>query len=608
MIDYKQADSHMKMNSPELQKVFHTVYKDFFNTHDIVLSGDAVLTWWADISHGISALRIKQKLPMKTFCWGNFNTSGKVTFGKVFYYSTLENSFKEETFTVFFKYDTEQITWLLQDFLIDNGFSGGIEIDLLTEAPRWHGFSSSWVISVLLTFLLHIIIGKLNIKTLINGELPMDQSCFDELYHFSLRLSHGISQGKSTGASNNYAVMIPDNSLPIIYLSQEDTFHHTSDENIGIHSPISTGIHKDTLKNFLWMSDVKMQELPLDYGVIFTGMEHTFSEIESTRELVKKENDRLDSFITGIIQSLPIKDEERSIFSHILNFDKNEASYKNIDNTNLRILEWFDYLLKNTYSDSAINSFINTIKSIGLTSFSYQKENKLFFALQYLFYKYRQFEDEEIGILPFNTGKIGGSLLFVMKSGESRTTIQKVLDHLQNDGHIASLDYASWRDGYSSDGVRIEQFITQKLYSLYTKEGNILFTDTSGASYFGDYDTIIENEKDCMLLDTIRGRIYMRGTKLTSKDIHSQNTTIAMMKVLIENIGREVSNSKLPVSTYSQNKNEILSKVVLPIKKLIKEYFWKEISLVCSGWITDYYLRLEKDDSIRIGLIKKLWN
>lgn len=31
-----------------------------------------------------------------------------------------------------------------------------------------------------------------------------------------------------------------------------------------------------------------------------------------------------------------------------------------------------------------------------------------------------------------------------------------------------------------------------------------------------------------------------------------------MMKILLENIGKEVPNSKLPVSTYSQNKNEIL--------------------------------------------------
>lgn len=160
-----------------------------------------------------------------------------------------------------------------------------------------------------------------------------------------------------------------------------------------------------------------------------------------------------------------------------------------------------------------------------------------------------------------------------MKYKESRETLQKVLNHLQSEGHITFLDYASWRDGSSSDGVRLEQFVTEKLYSEYTKEGDVLFSDSFGRGYFGDYNSIIENEKDCMLLDTIGGRIYLCGTKLTSKEIHSQNTTIDMFKILLENMGKEVSNSKLPVSTYSQNKNEILGKVVLPIRKLAKEHF-----------------------------------
>ena len=33
------------MNSLELQKKFYTIYKEFFNTHDMVLSGNSVLTW-----------------------------------------------------------------------------------------------------------------------------------------------------------------------------------------------------------------------------------------------------------------------------------------------------------------------------------------------------------------------------------------------------------------------------------------------------------------------------------------------------------------------------------------------------------------------------------
>lgn len=161
--------------------------------------------------------------------------------------------------------------------------------------------------------------------------------------------------------------------------------------------------------------------------------------------------------------------------------------------------------------------------------------------------------------------------------------MQKVLSHLASEGYITTLDYASWRDGYSSDGVRVEQYISEKLYSDYTKEHDVLFSDSSGRSYSGSYDTIIENEKHNILLDTIQGRIYIRGIKLTSKDIHSQNTTIDMLRILLKNLGQEVPNTGLPVSTYSQNKSEILGKVVMPIRKLVKEHFDQELSLFCSG-------------------------
>lgn len=602
-----------KMNSHELQKNFYDIYKNFFNAHDMVLSGDGILTWWADISHGISALRIKQKLPIKTYYGANFNTSGKVTFGKISQYSSVENAFKQDEFNIFSKDDLEKMTDFLQDFLRTNGASQGIEIDILTEAPRWHGFASVCVMSVLLSFLLHLVTGKLDVKTLANRELPFDHPLFDEIYRLSLHLSNRLSQGKSVGASN-FAIMMPENPLPIVYFWKKHTLNTLSDTEADATTPsqkrsADTDIYKDTLLHFLWIHDTPpIKELPLDYGVIFTGLEHTFDEIESMRERTKKSDSRLDAFGASVIRSLPIKSEEQTTILDLLSFNKDESSRKHIDNTNLKIIEWFNYIFKNAYDDSAANECIKNIKSIGMMSFSYQNENKLFFALQYLFNKYKQFEDEEIGVLPFNTGKIGGSLFFVMKHKRSRATLQKVLHHLREDRYIATVDYASWRDGYSSDGIRVEQHITEKLYSDYTKEGNVIFANTLGTSYFGDYNTVVEKEKDGILLDTIGGRIYIGGIKLTSKDIHSQNTTIDMLKILLENMGKEVSNSKLPVSTYSQNKNEILSKVVIPIKKLAKEYFWKDISLVCSGWITNYYLRLDPDEWVRIGIVKKIGN
>lgn len=245
--------------------------------------------------------------------------------------------------------------------------------------------------------------------------------------------------------------MIPAMQLPIIHFSERKNFIPHVHEGVIVGTSNqdilpNRNIYKNTLFQFLGINPGSLSEIPLDYGVIFTGMGYTFTDIESTRERTIKNNDRLDTFMKETLHQLPIKDDEKEAIFHVLGFDKHETSRRTIDNTNLRLLEGFDFLLRNPYDEDAVTSFIDVIKNIGLMSLSYQKENKLFFALQYLFHQYRQFEDEEIGILPFNTGKIGGSLFFVTKGGKSRATIEKVLQHIHDDGHIASLDYASWRD------------------------------------------------------------------------------------------------------------------------------------------------------------------
>ncbi len=606
------ADDSVSMSSVELQRVFHDTYENFFHTHDLVLSGDSILTWWADISHGVSVLRLKQKLPMKTYCGVRFNTSWKVTFRTIFVYSILENTFKEVAHNPLFLSEIDAVIVCLQEFLTKNNYMGGIEIDFLSETPPWQGFASSSAVSVLLGFLIFLITGKLPVEVLMNGWPRLDDPLFEELYLESLEISNCIAKGKSISGASNYAVMVPDVSFPIVYLSQKNNLDHgndTCEENdvvTGALSAVDKALYIDTLHHFLWIEIPTTEELPLDYGILFTWLDSRFREIESTREHEKNEEGELGIFIAGTIASLEVDEERRTMISRLLSFDKDEAIYKNIDMMNLGILQRFHTLLAHKQNGDSAEAFIETIQKVGLASFSYQKINKLFFAMKHYFHEYQQFEDEDIGILPFNSGKIGGSLLFVMKPGKSRTTLQKVIDQLRNDGHILSFAYSSWRDGISSDGVRLEQYLSKKIYSSYAQAGDVRYSDSLGHSYCSDYDTILTRETDSILLDTIAGRIYIKGNKLTSRDIHSQNTTIDMLRILIERIGEEVSNSRLPVSTYSQNKNEILGKVVLPLRRIVEKYFDREISLTCSWGITEYYLRLEKDESLPIGIIERL--
>jgi len=52
----------------------------------------------------------------------------------------------------------------------------------------------------------------------------------------------------------------------------------------------------------------------------------------------------------------------------------------------------------------------------------------------------------------------------------------------------------------------------------------------------------------------------------------------------------------LPVSSYSKSKNEMYSKIVSPLKKIIKKYTDKDIDLQCRWKLYDFQLQLGESD------------
>ena len=97
----------------------------------------------------------------------------------------------------------------------------------------------------------------------------------------------------------------------------------------------------------------------------------------------------------------------------------------------------------------------------------------------------------------------------------------------------------------------------------------------------------------------INNKIYLNGEKLTSKDIPSQNTTIEIITKLLESKGEEISNRDLPSSSYSNNKNEMVGKIIMPFLKFIEEKTSEQLQLICKGNINDFYLKMD-DINLRI--------
>jgi hypothetical protein len=84
-----------------------------------------------------------------------------------------------------------------------------------------------------------------------------------------------------------------------------------------------------------------------------------------------------------------------------------------------------------------------------------------------------------------------------------------------------------------------------------------------------------------LLLDIVDNRIFINGKKVTSDDLHSQSATIEILKILIKNLGNDISNKDLPISSYSKNKNEMLGKIVIPLIELVAKEMNSKLPLIC---------------------------
>ncbi len=225
---------------------------------------------------------------------------------------------------------------------------------------------------------------------------------------------------------------------------------------------------------------------------------------------------------------------------------------------------------------------------------------------------------KDFGIMPeefaaklIGAGK-GGDILFAVPFGHARYyIIDRIIDYLKKEiNESIVLDYASWVDGFGREGAKIEQDLRINLRSKFisNKIVNLKIWKNSHSSTL----TLISSDKlnkeieDVdLLIDDLKKLIYIHGKKLTSKEIHSATTTIEILKVLLENIDKNVSNKNLPKSSYSNYRNEMQGKIIAPLLKTFEKYTGKELPLTLKGGLTNFALKINTSE-LDIRLVEKI--
>lgn len=211
---------------------------------------------------------------------------------------------------------------------------------------------------------------------------------------------------------------------------------------------------------------------------------------------------------------------------------------------------------------------------------------------------------EKCAIIPLYSGKFWWWYLCFTKFGKSRKTLEKVIQEMSGLYPGVEVEYASFRDKDIST-FEVLQDTTNWIYSTYVKEWQLLYVDSLWEKRIWDYDQLFELAKDGILLDQIHNKVFVLWDKTNKQQIKSQTSTVEVLAPLITSPWVSVSNMTYDPSTFTRQQNQMLWKIIWPLRKIYQEIYDEELPITCTGSLREFELKLQPSKH-KIALISKI--
>lgn len=540
-------------------------------------------------------IRTKSKIPLKCFVWLKKRKDSEINFKEVKYFDVVSEKFESADFNVFVK-ENNEITKLIRTFLDNNNFSWWLDIDILSETTRWHSFWFSGTTFAILALDLFVLTWLLDIKILDNYEEFMSSEVFKQVY--KLALSMEFRSRKWNTIWQNIINTLSNYKEPTVFFTEVFTPLIQDDEIDDLytkHIPLSK-IFDDTITN----------DITLDYLMVYSWIPTNSKQIDDFKRADKinlnKQKVYLDEYI------LWEDSKDKNIFLNNI-ITENKTIYDHMADVlwilNIKTVQLFHEMFKKWFDEALSEEFIEHINHYRYILSITEKQWNFADDFIYYFKNNRKNTNEKIWIMPTWSGKLGWWFVVVLKSWISRETIEKTIEDLNNNYSWVKIEYSSYEDWDTSDWIILEQYISESVYSSYVEKDFVIMKNNRNESIIGKYNSLIAIVDDWLLLDTISSKMYYNWEKLTSKDIHSQNSTVEILATLVENVWIEVTSASLPKSSYSKSKSEMIGKIIVPLIKFIENKTWEKFPLVCKWNLLDFFIKLW-DTNLKISIIKKL--
>ena len=564
------------MNTEQLQKLHKTTYYNFFINQDSVVSVPFLVNLtWSTIT-GSYGSHLFHKLPLRLYVWIKYIPKQHLTIDNVISYNSSTNTFTTKQALSYY----HQINHI-REYLYT----------IYTDTDKKDNETSK----------------KLWIQLTILTELPLDVGCYhiDCLYGASIvALTHTTNKKILTTHLQQLHHLTHSTYIPGIIdtlLSERATptasFPYNQENNSTAYHysfPIETlSSHKNLFYNIctydIWYTGIAYDTTNNHqqvYQTVYAGADQATHHIQDTI------NNSLEHYIPVQKPNIITQQSITTIFTTINHCVKNAIALM------ITLMEQTKHDTKTTellfYYFSQIRQ-LQTIDSIGSSLYSHLIETVLFW------YKKNQ---EHIALLPTDT--MGSwSVLTITPTDDHPSAYNEILTALHTDHPSIQRLRNSNIDGWWHQWVIIEQQLDKGIKSSFIGKELRILSHFDGTNTTGDYFDLIQDTTNQFLLDTTEGKIFANGVRVSSKQLHSQSSTIDILSILLKKPGESIHNKELPLSSYTKDRNQFSGKIVGPMKQLIKQTTWDTIQREISWKLYDFHTRFDPDN-VRFGLLSKL--
>ncbi len=597
------------MHSKKIQEEHRDVYEKFFAENQWVISAPFVMNWSGDVLNNYIGVSIKQKIPLRIYMGYTRNTSGKIRLKTIQYLDINEDRFIEANTLEYAPYFTDLQKEIQKTYnhLLENYW--GIDVYILSELPRWVGLWFGSLITLLLATLFEWLSGSITSRDIqelpqqtINNSLADPYNGFSKIFLQSCELDKHMYGMISSGTK--FAAFF-DTHYPVA------SFCEDFDKN-SPHVQVQEKRFFGFALNDLYKSLKKIPYSPIDYWLIYSGKPVLLEQIAgkqyksntlSAMEIKKEFRDLFGDYL----QHLSPHQRPR-FYKHLIAPETDEFDLiygKMMWIISLKILYFMVKMYGDGYDEFNMLQLLDSVKKRREADCVTRDSSSAFLNILKAFLANFQWSNKYFAICPNDSSIMWWTIMFASPLEWFRRTVQESISKSAQQFDGIKLLYENRSDGIESTGIKIEQDISWGIYNDVLSRSNCVLRRANGKVLIGDCEESIESHTTGLLLDTLHNKIYLNGEKLTSQDIHSQTATIEIMKLLIRHLWQEIINKQLPASTYSKNKNEMVSKIVFPLIDLVEKKTGKKIHLICKGSLYDFYLKLNPSD-VDIAIVTRI--